>query len=130
LFCPVELNFKSDINSNDEKKSKVKIPFEFFIDSRLLSSNTKLHYESALNALGSHFPETKFNDADHAWLTPVKEKSDKLVIDNLIKHEFIDKKFVADVLAIDVTNPVFSSTRCSLLKKCKVMPKLRTRDLA
>lgn len=123
LFCPVELNFRSDAFSNDKKKSELQIPSEFFIDSRLLSSNNKTgvsiprsFYESALIASGSHFPETKLIDADHAWLTPVKAKSDKFAIDNLIKRGLIDKKFVADVLAIDMTNPVFSPDRCSLLK--------------
>lgn len=123
LFCPMELNFKSDFIPNDEGKSEISLPLDFFIDSRLLFSNTKTgiiisrsYYESALNAIGSHFPETKFNDADHAWLTPVKAKSDELAIDNLIKRGLINKKFLADILAIDMTNPVFSSDRCSLLK--------------
>lgn len=132
LFCPVELNFKSDTFSNDAKKSEILIPSEFFTDSRLLSSNSKagiaiprLYYELALNALGSRFPETLLADADHAWLTPVKAKSDKIAINNLIKNGLIDKKFVADVLAIDVTNPVFSRDRCSLLK---YIPNSKTSD--
>lgn len=123
LFCPVELNFKSDDISNDEKNLEISIPLEFFIDSRLVFPNintgiiiSRIYYDSALNTLGSHFPETKFIDADHAWLTPVKAKSDKLAIDTLIRHGIIDKKFLADVLAIDMTNPVFSTDRCSLLK--------------
>lgn len=130
LFCPVEVNFRSDAFSNDEKNPEILIPSEFFIDSRLLSSNNKSgiaisrsYYKSALSMTGSHFPETMLTDADHAWLTPVKAKSDKLAIDNLINRGLIDKKFVADVLAIDMTNPVFSSGRCSLLK---YIPNTRT----
>ena len=37
-------------------------------------------------------------------------------MDNLIKHKVIDKKFMLDVLDVDMTNPVFSSARCGLLR--------------
>jgi hypothetical protein len=121
LFCPVELNFSSDIIPNDEKDSAIEIPAEFFIDTRLLAENTSIsisraHYEAALTAAGSHFPETVLPDADHAWLTPVKANSDKIAIENLLKNGVIDRKFVADVLDVDMTNPVLSSTRCRLLQ--------------
>src|SRR5262249_54924323 len=55
-------------------------------------------------------------DADHGWLTPVKAQSDMLAVDALISQGIIDKEFAADVLAVDFTNPVFSKTRCDLLK--------------
>jgi len=122
LFCPVEVNFKTDHFSNDDQHADIQIPVEFFLDSRLLSSGKKtivvsrLHYDSVLKKIGSQFPETRFQDADHAWLTPVKAKSDKLMIESLIKRKFIDRKFLSDVLAVDMFNPVFSSARCRLLK--------------
>lgn len=121
LFCPMELNFKSDNVPNEESKASIAIPAEFFVDSRLLDSREKAlnvsrnMYEAALDAVGSHFPETSLKDGDHAWLTPVKAESDKLAIADLIAHGVIDRKFMADVLAIDMTNPVISQTRCSLL---------------
>lgn len=136
LFCPVELNLMSDMYPNDEVQSKVSIPIEFFIDSRFLPDQknqsiiiSRAFYEEALNVLGSHFPETYLQDADHAWLTPVKAKSDKLAVDNLIKNKVIDTKFMLDVLDIDRTNPVFSSTRCSLLRLLPATPTLNWHDV-
>jgi hypothetical protein len=37
-------------------------------------------------------------------------------VDALIEQGVVDKEFVADVLAVDFTNPVFSKTRCGLLR--------------
>lgn len=122
LFCPVELNLMSDIFPNDEIRSEVSIPAEFFLDSRFLQAEEnqeimipRTFYNAALNTVGSYFPETDLNDADHAWLTPVKAKSDQLAVDSLIQHRVIDRKFMLDVLDVDRTNPVFSAARCSLL---------------
>ncbi|KTD06033.1 rod shape-determining protein MreB [Legionella gratiana] len=123
LFCPVELNLMSDVYPNDEFHSEVSIPIEFFIDSRFLPDQEKQaiiisrnFYEEVLKALGSYFPETYLQDADHAWLTPVKAQSDKLAVDDLINNGVIDTKFMLDVLDVDRGNPVFSSARCSLLR--------------
>ena len=123
LFCPVELNLMSDTAPSDEQRAELNIPAEFFLDSRLLQTKEKqtirisrVFYNAALNAVGSHFPETDLNDADHAWLTPVKAQSDMLAVDNLIKNGIIDQKFMMDVLDVDMTNPIFSSARCRLLR--------------
>lgn len=131
LFCPVELNLMSDVVPNDELYFEVSIPAEFFIDSRFLPTQenqviiiSRVFYEAALNALGSYFPETYLRDADYAWLTPVKAKSDKVAVDNLIKNRVIDTKFMLDVLDVDRTNPVFSSARCNLLRLLPSIPTL------
>ena len=127
LFCAVEVNFKSDLTSNSENQAEVRVPAEFFVDSRLISPAVKevvqfglpIHredYTQALKKLGSRFPETNRIDGDHAWLTVVKAKSDKVVVDALIAKGIIDEEFAADVLAVDFTNPVFSAPRCSLLR--------------
>ncbi|STY30416.1 rod shape-determining protein MreB [Legionella wadsworthii] len=123
LFCPVELNLMSDVFPNDLVQSEISIPAEFFVDSRFLKAEEKqtisisrTFYQMALNNVGSYFPETALNDADHAWLTPVKAKSDQIAIDNLIQRRLIDKKFVFDVLDVDSTNPIFSYERCALLR--------------
>nr|WP_131783462.1 hypothetical protein [Legionella gresilensis] len=123
LFCPVEINFISDNLPNDLGQTTIKIPSDFFIDSRLLSTikNSSIiisrnHYQEALTKALSHFPETNQLDADHAWLTPVKSLSDQLAIQALVDRGLITEKFVADVLAIDMTNPVFSNKRCTLLR--------------
>ncbi|WP_051546300.1 hypothetical protein [Legionella lansingensis] len=121
LFCPVELNLASDSATNDENKDEVIIPTGFFVDERLVDTPitilvARAFYQLAYKRVGSNFPETNLEDADHAWLTPVKARSDRMAIDALIARGVIDDKFVADVLGIDMTNPVFSSIRCQLLR--------------
>jgi len=37
-------------------------------------------------------------------------------MDALIEQGIVDKEFAADVLAVDFTTPIFSKTRCGLLK--------------
>ena len=75
------------------------------------------HYDAALKKLRSRLPETPGRvDADHGWLTPVKAHSDVVAVDALIQQGVVDKEFVADVLAVDFTNPVFSKTRCGLFE--------------
>jgi hypothetical protein len=46
----------------------------------------------------------------------VKAQSDIVAVDALIEQGIVDKEFAAAVLAVDFTNPVFSKTRCGLLK--------------
>lgn len=136
LFCPLEVNFKSDVHSNDEHSATIVIPSDFFIDSRLLADGSeqirefvvqddsirndikisRADYQAALHAVGSHFPETQLKDADHAWLTPVKALSDKIAIQHLMNDGLIDEKLLRDILSIDMTNPQFSIRRCQLLR--------------
>ena len=120
LFCPVELNIESDSDPLDDRKPTLRIPTAFFADSRLATAEITVqrqHYDAALEKLHSRLPETPGRtDADHGWLTPVKAQSDILAVDALIAQGIIDKEFVADVLAVDFTNPVLSRIRCDLLK--------------
>lgn len=120
LFCPVELNLESDLRPLDDK-ARVGIPSAFLIDPRLAQGSITIdhaQYDGALLALNAAFPEIRplRRDADHGWLTPVKAFSDMLAIDSLIKQGLIDQEFVSDVLAVDLTNPVFSRSRCGLLR--------------
>jgi hypothetical protein len=121
LFCPVELNLESDPTPLDDKAAQVNIPAAFFTDPLLAQGGVmvqRAHYEAALAALHASFPEAapRRPDADHGWLTPVKAFSDTLVIESLIKDGLIDREFAIDVLAVDLTNPMFSPTRCGLLR--------------
>jgi hypothetical protein len=120
LFCPVELNLESDLTPLDDKGPQVRVPSAFLIDPRLAQDSVTIeggHYDAALVSLNSSFPEgPKRRDADHGWLTPVKAFSDALAIDSLIKQGLIDQEFVSDVLAVDLTNPALSSSRCGLLR--------------
>jgi hypothetical protein len=119
LFCPVELNLESDTTPLDEQKSAIRIPSAFFVNPRLgqdTIATTRAHYDAALTATKTKFPEISRADADHAWLAPVKAATDLRAIDDLVRRGVIDAEFAADVLAIDFTNPVFSSARCNLLR--------------
>ena len=120
LFCPVELNLESDFTPLDDK-APLGIPSAFLIDSRLAQSSITIdhaQYDGALVALNAVFPEIRpqRRDGDHGWLTPVKAFSDMRAVESLIKQGLIDQEFVSDVLAVDLTNPVFSRSRCGLLR--------------
>jgi hypothetical protein len=120
LFCPVELNLESDSTPLDDKAS-LGVPSAFLIDPRLAQSSITIdhaQYDGALVALNAAFPEIRplRRDGDHGWLTPVKAFSDMRAVESLIKQGLIDQEFVDDVLAVDLTNPVFSRSRCGLLR--------------
>ena len=119
LFCPVELNLESDLTPLDDK-APLRVPSAFLVDPRLAQGSVTIdhaQYDAALVALNSLFPEgPQRRDADHGWLTPVKAFSDMLAVDSLIKQGLFDQEFVSDVLAVDLTNPLFSRSRCGLLR--------------
>jgi hypothetical protein len=120
LFCPMELNIESDSEPLDDRKPALRIPSAFFVDPRLATADISVRrqdYDAALKKLKSSLPGTPGrNDADHGWLTPVKADSDIVAVDSLIEQGIVSKDFVTAVLAVDFTNPVFSETRCGLLK--------------
>ena len=120
LFCAVELNIESDRDPFDERKPTVQIPAGFFADPRLGASSIAIpreNYEHALRQLGSRMADPPGGaDADHAWLAPVKASSDVVMTDAVVEMGVVDQEFVADVLAVDFTNPLFSASRCGLLK--------------
>ena len=120
LFCPMELNIKSDILPFDDRKPAVRVPSAFFVDPRLAMAEIVVqrdHYDVALRTTNSHLPKMPGRlDADHGWLTPVKARSDVVAIDSLIERGVVSKDFAMAVLAVDFTNPVFSKTRCGLLQ--------------
>jgi hypothetical protein len=120
LFCAVELNIESDRDPFDQRKPAVQIPPGFFVDPRLGAPSISIpreNYEQALKRLRSQMPEKPVpTDADHAWLTPVKADSDMVMISALVDMGVVDNEFVADVLAVDFTDPLFSASRCRLLK--------------
>jgi hypothetical protein len=120
LFCPVELNLESDLTPLDDKALQLRLPSAFLVDPRLAQGSVMIdhaQYDAALVALNSLFPEgPQRGDADHGWLTPVKAASDTLAIESLIKQGLIDQEFVSDVLAVDLTSPLFSKSRCGLLR--------------
>jgi hypothetical protein len=123
LFCAVEVNIESDKDPADARKPTVQIPAGFFADPRLGAASVAIPRESYDQALAQHhsqMPEPPDGpggtDADHGWLTPVKANSDIIQTDALVEMGVIDNKFVADVLAVDFTNPLISAPRCGLLR--------------
>jgi len=120
LFCPMEVNIESDPEAFDDHKPTLQVPSSFFVDSRLAAGPISIkreHYDAALQRVRSRLPEgAGRTDADHAWLTPVKAQSDMVAVDSLVEQGVVDNEFVAAVLAVDFTNPVFSRRRCDLLK--------------
>ena len=120
LFCAVELNIESDHDPFDQQKPAVQIPAGFFVDPRLGASSIAIpreNYDQALQKLRSHMPEKPVpTDADHAWLTPDKADSDMVMMGGLVQMGIVDSEFVADVLAVDFTEPLFSASRCRLLR--------------
>jgi len=129
LFCPMELNIESDSEPFDDRRPTLRIPSAFFVDPRLATAEISVQrqrYDAALAKVGSRLPSPdersrlpspdERTDADHGWLTPVKAHSDVVITDSLIEQGIIDKEFAVAVLAIDFTNPVFSTIRCGLLK--------------
>jgi hypothetical protein len=120
LFCAVELNIASDSDPFDAGKADLQIPAGFFTDPRLGALSITIpreNYERALETLHSRMPDPPGGtDADHAWLAPVKATSDIAMVQALVEMGVIDNEFIADVLAVDFTNPLFSASRCALLE--------------
>ncbi len=140
VFCEQEVNLESDsaplepiLPPTGGATQTIQAPTGFFIDQRLapgvnsVAINKGL-YVNTLNLFQSQFfdyqtanqfaawvqPVNQI-DADHAFETPVKSHSDMLVAQKMIETKLIDEKFLYDVISIDMTRPMFSDARCSLL---------------
>ena len=119
LFCPAELNLESDPTPLDDNVPMTRVPSALVVDPRLGQATLEVaraDYDAALRSTGSRFPEINRPDGDRAWLGPVKAISDQMRVQSLVEAKLIDDEFVADVLAVDFTNPVLSKGRCNLLK--------------
>lgn len=119
LFCETEINLESDLIPLEQTSSLVQIPSASIVNPSLAKSPLSIalsEYRQLLESFGMYFPETDHKDADHAWLVPVKGYSDLVAIQNLVKSGVITEEFVADVLAVDFENPLFSLRRCELVQ--------------
>lgn len=123
LFCPQELNLASDPAPATPHAPPVVIPTGFLLDPRLAGGAPaapitvpRASYEAALVALQMRFGATGRRDADHAWLAPVKAASDVRRVQMLVDAGLVDDELIADVLAVDMTNPALSQARCGLLR--------------
>lgn len=139
VFCEQEVNLESDsvplepiTPLTGAATQTIQAPVGFFIDQRLAPgvdyvTINKTLYVNTLNTFGAQFFDYQTStipnsvqpinqiDADHAFETPVKSHSDMLVAQKMISSGLIDEKFLYDVISIDMTRPMFSDARCSLL---------------
>jgi hypothetical protein len=77
-------------------------------------------YGAALKNVGSRFPPepstSTAQDSHHAFLVPTRSFVDNRVVDDLLARGVLDQELVGDVLAVDLTTPVFSRDRVSLMQ--------------
>lgn len=126
LFCTDEINLES--NQTPGINNPISIPSGFWLNPLLAQFDIIIPQQSYQNLLVNNmmqFPETQLYDADHAWLTPVKGKSDISTINKLVKDKIITQQFAQSVLMIDYSHPLFSKPRCELLK---LIPPKRTHN--
>jgi hypothetical protein len=144
VFCEQEVNLESDtmplaytpqpLATQPPTAQTIQAPVGFFIDQRLSPgvesvAISKQLYVNTLTLFQSQFIDYQTSasfplwvqpvnqiDADHAFESPVKSNSDMLVAQKMIASGLIDEKFLYDVISIDMTRPMFSDARCSLLR--------------
>ncbi len=119
LFCTTEINLVSDVTPLATPGKPLEVPSAVFVDplftGKLRVEMRKDLYLSALKQLNSRFHETNDEDADHAFLAPIRGQVNLRQVQSLISEGSIDEEFVLDVLSIDFQNPLFSKERCALL---------------
>ncbi len=116
LFCTTEINIESNVHLVNHE---VLVPSAFWINPLLDHIHLSISvnaYNQMLERFDMNFPETPFRDADHLWHTPVKGEADLNAIKNLIQRQIINQSFARAVLMVDFPHPLFSSSRCELLK--------------
>lgn len=140
LFCEQEVNLDSDLQPYESIHPMVTAPAGLFVNQCLLTGPNstigdclrtatarvevpKGLYTQSLKNFDSLFLDyqaggarpTDSLDADHAFESPVKSHSDMLLVQRMIEDGLIDEEFAVDVLALDMTRPMFSAERCGLL---------------
>lgn len=128
LFCTTEINLESNLKM---PKKGVAIPSAFWINPLLGHIDLSVsadEYQQLLESFDMQFPETSLKDADHSWHTPVKGEADLNAIKNLVQNNVITASFAKAVLLIDFAHPVFSNSRCELLKLLPIHKKEKWLD--
>jgi hypothetical protein len=112
-------------------KMLVRIPETFFFNKDVLMDEIGLEPNiSPINFLGSHYlssldnfdfhigdSEFKFKGDTHfAFLVPEPSFEDVNIISLLISKGIVSKKFIASLLMVDFSNPIYSNKRKNLLK--------------
>jgi len=127
LFCTVQINIESATSSSGSKPGEV--PGSALVDSRLGFGSVSVSdasYDAQLKTakqviVGNNGAQLKNKsgkgvvDTHFAFSFPVVSREDQSYIDKLVELKVIDEGFKQDVLAIDMTRPLFSDARCRLL---------------
>ena len=127
LVTTFEINLESDnvpFDTRVHDGNPVEIPSAFFVDPRLIGRAPPVRvdvraYDVALEQVGSRFPPdsaTSVRDAHHAFLVPTPSYADQRVVEGMKTLGTVDAELVSDVLAVDMTTPVFSSARAAILR--------------
>ncbi len=137
LFCTVQINLDSATSS--VRRAPTSLPPGAFVDTRLGFDNvqrTGAAYKAALSAAGQKVVgpsgsqladgSNKVVDTVFAFAFVDRAREDRNYVSKLQEVGVIDEDFEFDVLAVDMTNPVFSQARCALLDKAPKIGKLVT----
>lgn len=133
IFCEQEVNLESDPEPLEGPSLTIAAPVGAFVDQRLVPdipavTINKALYVNTLTLFNSQFFDYQSGnfqnsvqpvnqiDGDHAFEVPVKAHSDMLLAQKMISSGLIDEKFLFDVISLDMTNPMFSRARCSMLQ--------------
>jgi hypothetical protein len=113
------------------EESRVRIPETFFFNKDVLLDVLELepsitpihfkgvHYLESLEKFNFYIGDDSFRfkgDTHFAFLTPEPSFEDVNLVSLLIQKGIVSKKFIASLLMIDFTNPVYSNKREQLLK--------------
>lgn len=123
LFGVMEINLASDVKPF-KANAAVQLPVGFFVDERLAGKANgptvgAAAYRAALAQAGSAFAADEqpgLAETHHAFVVPTRSYVDQQQLDALVSRGLLDEELIADVLAVDLTTPVFSTARASLLR--------------
>jgi hypothetical protein len=132
LFCTMEVNLQSASTS----KTLSQIPPSFFVDPIWgVKQEVKVdngEYQAMLTQNGQQILDMKgcgksceqslgktrlgtLTDTFFAFTYPIRSQVDSDYVSTLVSKKIVTDDFVKDVLAVDITRPIFSKARCGLL---------------
>jgi hypothetical protein len=133
LFCTIAINLQT---TGQEPGKAVSVSPGLLVDGSLSFFSVRVSpadYAAALTAIGLNIVKPSgalpggaqardVQDTPFAFIAPQRSTEDTLYQDQLVAQAVVDDDFVKDVLDVDFTRPVFSGTRCNLLKFAPDLP--------
>lgn len=127
LFCTVEVNLDNGADFPTTKMTR--FPVDSLLDPHLKGfgslSIENEDYLAQMEANGQEVPGMGVPDTIFAYAFIERAHADNNFVDALISRNIITEEFAKDVLAVDMTRPIFSEDRCGLLQQ---MPTERAED--